>query len=141
MGTIKKFEDIEAWKRARELSNAIYKLTSDGSFSKDFVLRDQMQRSVISISSNIAEGFERGGDGEFGQFLAIAKGSCGELRSQLYLAFDQKYFNKSKFDELVENALIISRLISSLMKYLRNSSVGGVRFKQNKADSSKLQRT
>jgi four helix bundle protein len=89
VGTIKQFEDLEAWKKARELGNAIYKVTSDGSFSRDFVLRDQIRRAVVSISSNIAEGFERSGDGEFNRFLAIAKGSCGELRSQLYLAFDQ----------------------------------------------------
>jgi len=83
MSKIEKFEDIEAWKRARELTKTIYELTDKGLLARDFGLRDQLRRSAISIMANIAEGFERGGDKEFRQFLAIAKGSVGELKAQL----------------------------------------------------------
>ena len=81
---IQNFEDLEIWKEARGLTQAIYRLTRDSRFSKDFGLRDQIQRAAISIMSNIAEGFERGGNQEFIQFLYVAKGSCGEVRSQLH---------------------------------------------------------
>jgi four helix bundle protein len=86
MAKIENFEDIESWKIARELTRQIYKISSTGDFSCDFPLRDQIRRSTISIMSNTAEGFERGGDKEFLQFLSIAKGSCGEARSQLFIA-------------------------------------------------------
>ena len=85
MAVIEKFEDIEAWQEARKLTHEIYKLTSSGNFSKDFALKDQVRRAVISVMSNIAEGFERRGDKEFHHFLSIAKASAGELRSQLYV--------------------------------------------------------
>ncbi len=85
MGTIKKFEDIEAWQKARELVKAIYRETNIGTFSKDYGLKDQMRRAAVSILSNIAEGFERGGDKEFVQFIAMAKGSSAEVRAQLYV--------------------------------------------------------
>ena len=84
MSTIQKFEDLEAWKIAREVTRDIYKLSSKGEFIKDFGLRDQIRRSAVSIMSNIAEGFERDGDKEFVQFLSIAKGSAGEGRSHIY---------------------------------------------------------
>jgi four helix bundle protein len=83
---IRKFEDLESWKKARELTNAVHGATATGSFARDFGLKDQIRRASISILSNIAEGFERGGDREFLQFLAMAKGSCGEVRAQLYVA-------------------------------------------------------
>jgi len=86
---IKKFEDLESWKKARTLTNEVYKATTAGNFVRDFALKDQIRRASISILSNIAEGFERGGDKEFLQFLAVAKGSCGEVRAQLYIALDQ----------------------------------------------------
>ena len=92
MAKIKKFEDIESWKRARILTKQIYEITSMGKFGRDFGLEDQIRRAAVSVLSNIAEGFERGGDQEFLQFLAVAKGSCGELRAQLYVALDQEYF-------------------------------------------------
>ncbi len=87
---IKNFEDLEIWKDARALMRAIYQLTKDPKFSKDFGLRDQIQRAAVSILSNIAEGFERGGNQEFIQFLYVAKGSCGEVRSQLYVAYGSR---------------------------------------------------
>ena len=86
---VKNFEDLEIWKDARALTRAIYQLTSDSKFSKDLGLRDQIRRASVSIMSNIAEGFERGGNQEFIQFLYVAKASCGEVRSQLYVAMDQ----------------------------------------------------
>lgn len=84
---IKKFEEIESWKKARLLTSKIYQTTGTGNFARDFGLKDQIRRASISILSNIAEGFERGGDKEFLQFLAMAKGSCGEVRAQLYVAW------------------------------------------------------
>ena len=88
MSTFTRFEDIEAWRQARVLCGEIYRVSGKGPFAKDFGLRDQIQRASVSIMSNIAEGFERSGTGEFIQFLTIAKGSAGEMRSQLYIAFD-----------------------------------------------------
>ena len=125
---IKTFEDIESWKRARALTNDIYKATSTGDFSRDFELRKQIRRACISILSNIAEGFERGGDKEFLQFLAIAKGSCGEVRAQLYVALDQQYLSKDIFQQLSEQAARVGQLLSGLMRYLKNSSLRGNKF-------------
>src|ERR687892_445730 len=88
---VKNFEDLEIWKDARRLTQEIYQLTKDSKFSTDFALRDQIQRAAVSIMSNIAEGFERGGNQGFIQFLFVAKASCGEVRSQLYVALDQSY--------------------------------------------------
>ena len=85
---ISKFEELIAWQKSRELVTAIYKVTNGKEFSRDFGLRDQIQRAAVSIMSNIAEGFERAGRAEFHQFLVIAKGSCAEVRSQLYVALD-----------------------------------------------------
>src|ERR1700687_534406 len=100
MATFKKFEDITAWQKARELTREIYTVTSQGTFSKDFGLKDQIRRASVSIMSNIAEGFERSGTGEFIQFLATAKGSSGEVRSQLYVALDQGYITDAAFKHL-----------------------------------------
>src|SRR5713101_2589918 len=118
MGKIKTFEDIESRKRARSLTKNIYQVTATGKFAHDFGLKDQMRRATVSILSNIAEGFERGGDKEFLQFLALAKGSCGEVRAQLYVALDQAYLNDAQFQKLIEKAMEVSRLIAGLMKYL-----------------------
>ena len=130
MATFKKFEDINAWQQARELTREIYTVTSQGTFSKDFGLKDQIRRASVSIMSNIAEGFERSGTAEFSQFLATAKGSAGEVRSQLYVAFDQGYLSKEGFEALSSNATQISRMISGLMSYLRRSGAKGTKFKK-----------
>src|SRR5688500_16284579 len=104
MATIERFEDIEAWKRARLLTKAVYDISNAGPFARDFGLRNQIRRAAVSAMSNIAEGFERGGDHEFIQQLAIAKGSCGEVRSQLYVAFDLNYVTEEVFQKLLDEA-------------------------------------
>jgi four helix bundle protein len=129
MSKINKFEDIESWKIAREVTKHIYEASSAGNFSRDFALRDQIRRAVISIMSNIAEGFERGGDKEFIQFLAVGKGSCGEARAQLYVALDQNYITQAQFDFISSKLVEIGRLISGLMKYLQQSDLRGNKFK------------
>ncbi len=127
---IESFEDIESWGKARELTNLIYHHSKRGEFSRDYGLRDQIRRASISILSNIAEGFERGGDKEILQFLATAKGSCGEVRSQLYVALDQEYLTQADFDELRKKAISISRLISGFMTYLQHSDLRGSKYNQ-----------
>ena len=129
MTKIEKFEDIESWKIARETTRLIYQVSVKGDFSRDFALRDQIRRSSISIMSNIAEGFERGGDKEFLQFLSIAKGSCGEARSQLYIALDAGYVAKDEFDSIYNKLNETGRLISGLMKYLKQSDLRGSKFR------------
>lgn len=127
--TIKKFEDLESWRNARKLTHRVYEATATGSFARDFGLKDQIRRASISILSNIAEGFERGGDKEFLQFLAMAKGSCGEVRAQLYVAIDQGYLSQSVFETLSADAAEIGRLISGLMKYLSKSDLKGSKYR------------
>jgi len=133
MGKIERFEDIEAWKEARMLTKQIYAVTEQGRFAKDFALRDQMRRAAVSILSNIAEGFERDGDKEFGQFLSQAKGSAGELRAQLYVALDANYIDQTKFDQLTLQCGRISRLLAGFMKYLRQSDLAGVKYRKTGA--------
>ena len=110
---IKNFEDLEIWQTARRLAQEIYICSRSPKFSKDFALRDQMQRAAVSVMSNIAEGFERGGNQEFVQFLYIAKGSCGEVRSQLYVALDQDYVDR----KLVDTLLIMLKQLSVKIKH------------------------
>ena len=122
MAKINFFEEIIAWQKARELNADIYLLTNrNENFSKDFGLREQIRRSSISISSNIAEGFERETTKEFIRLLYIAKASAGEFRSQLYLAFDLNYISKENFEELKIKVNDISKLISGLIKYLNTT--------------------
>ena len=130
MARIQKFEEYEAWKKARDMGKAIYRVTSTGSFSRDFGLRDQIRRARVSAMSNIAEGFERGGDKEFRQFLAVAKGSVGEVKSQLYVALDAGFLTAKAFDDLYALATETSRLIAGLMRYLKDSDFKGVKYKE-----------
>ncbi len=130
MAKIEKFEDIESWKAAREVTKMIYDASgSTESFRKDFALTNQIRRAAISIVSNIAEGFERGGNKEFLQFLSVAKGSCGEVRAQLYIALDQIYIDETEFRKISDKLLETSRLISGFMKYLQQSELRGEKFK------------
>jgi four helix bundle protein len=126
--TIKRFEDIEAWKKARELNRAIYRVTREKAFASDYALRDQIRRASISVMSNIAEGFERDGNAEFRQFLYVAKGSSGEVRSQLYAALDAEYIDQQTFDRLTALALDASRLIAGFIAYLEQSDLKGKKF-------------
>ena len=122
MAKFNSFEEIISWQKARELNVIIYRvINSNDLFSKDFGLRDQIRRASISISSNIAEGFERQTTKEFIRFLYIAKASAGEVRSQLYLAFDINYISKSEFKELKLKINEVSKLISGLLKYLQST--------------------
>lgn len=130
MATFKRFEDIEAWQRARELTRKIYKITKAGPFARDFGLKDQIRDASVSMMSNIAEGFERSGTGEFAQFLAIAKGSAGEVRSELYVALDQEYITPTVFQVLCAEAECISRMVTGLMGYLRGSAFKGTKYKK-----------
>ena len=114
MANISRFEDFIAWQKARALTSQIYKLTERARFAKDFGLRDQIQRAAVSTMSNIAEGFERGKPTEFHQFLSIAKGSNGELRSQLYVALDVNYVDSDMFTVVMANAEEVGRLIGGL---------------------------
>src|SRR6266705_1124364 len=103
MATFKKFEEIEAWKKARELTKRVYRISRTSSFAKDLGLRDQIRRASVSVMSNIAEGYDRSGTGEFVQFLSTAKGSAAEVRCQLYVAADQGYIQEDDFTQ--HNAL------------------------------------
>ena len=127
--TIRKFEEIESWRKARTLTNEIYQATSSGKFFRDFGLKDQIRRASVSILSNIAEGFERGGDKEFSQFLGIAKGSCGEVRAQLYVALDQGYLSQEIFDSLSTKAVEVSELLSGFIRYLKGSPFRGNKYR------------
>ena len=129
MATFQRLEDIEVWQKARELTRGIYTISGHGSFAKDFALRDQIRRASVSIMSNIAEGFERSGTAEFVQFLAVAKGSAGEVVSQIYVAGDQRYIDPDQCGRLLAMADEISRMIGGLMTYLRTSGIRGAKYK------------
>ncbi len=128
MAKIERFEDITAWQKARLLTQEVYTASNHAEFARDYPLRDQIRRATLSIISNIAEGFERDGDKEFVQFLSVAKGSCGEVRAQLYVALDQAYLTEERFRQLTELAEEISRLLARFIHYLRDSSKRGWKF-------------
>ena len=126
MAKIERFEDLIAWQKARELTRAIYEVTRHGAFAKDYGLSGQIQRAAVSIMSNLAEGFERGGRGEFHQFLSTAKASCAEVRSQLYVALDVGYLDKSVFDRLMQQAEEVARIVGGLrVSVQRQKDYGG----------------
>ena len=118
MGKIRRFEDIEAWKRARELTRKIYEITSKGAFAKDYSLRDQIRRASVSIMLNIAEGFARKTDKEFARFLVQAHGSAAEVQSALYVALDQNYSTQTEFDSLYTFIEQLSKMIMKFTLYL-----------------------
>jgi four helix bundle protein len=131
MGTIRRFEDIEAWKKARELNREVHRITRCGEFARDYALRDQMRKASISIVSNISEGFERDGNAEFRQFLYIAKGSAGEVRSQLYAALDAEYIDQPTFDRLTALAFDAGRPINGFIRNIERSDPTGRKFTPN----------
>ena len=129
MAKIQQFEELNSWKKGRLLIKEVYQITSAQPFYKDYALRDQMRRAVISISANIAEGFERGSNKEFIYFLSIAKASCGEVRSLLYPALDLGYIDKSSFHAVRSLSLDITKLLGGHIKYLKSSNYKGYRKK------------
>jgi len=121
MATVERFEDLEVWQAARDVVNAIYKISSAGAFSKDYALRDQIRRAAISIPSNIAEGFSRHSNKEFIQFLFISKGSTAEVQSQLYTALDQDYISQETFDSIYATLEVVAKQLSRFITYLKES--------------------
>ena len=126
---IERFEDLEIWQEARDLCKFVFSITLSDAFKKDFKFRDQIRASSGSIMDNIAEGFERGGNKEFMQFLYIAKGSCGETRSQSYRAFDFQYLSNEECASLLEKTTSLSKRISSFITYLKNSDLKGTKYR------------
>lgn len=121
MGKFASFEEITSWQKSRIFNKRVYLITEEVTFKNDFDFVRQIRRASLSISSNIAEGFERNTDKEFMHFLFIAKASAGEVRSQLYLAFDLNYITKEIFEELLNEVSEISKLIAGFIKYLQSS--------------------
>lgn len=129
MATIKRFEDILSWQKARELNKMLGSLIDSGKFKRSYKLIDQIESSCGSIMDNIAEGFERSGNREFLQFLYISKGSCGEFRSQLYRAFDRNFLAQEEFDDLYSRSMEIIVMLQGLIEYLESSEMKGAKFK------------
>ncbi len=119
----KKLEEIEVWRRGCRLAVDIYKLTKSADFNSDWGLRDQIRRAAVAIPSNIAEGYGRDTDAEFNRFLMIARGSCTELRTQIYIAHAVGYFKKQTADKLIDECAQIASMLSGLSKYLKKSSI------------------
>jgi four helix bundle protein len=129
MAKIERFQDLEAWKMARRITNKVYGISRQDKFARDFTLCNQIRRAAISILSNIAEGFERNGDKEFLQFLSVAKASAAEVYAQLYVALDQKYIDEAQFNEIAGDLEETGRIIGGLMKYLQQSEMRGSKFR------------
>lgn len=118
---IQQFEDTEAWRKARVLVDAVHRLSSNGQWKNDWPLRDQIQRAAISVTANIAEGFDGQTDGDFIQFLVYSRRSASEVQSHLYLAYDRGYLSKADADRLQQQVLEVKRLINGFIRYLRTS--------------------
>lgn len=129
MSSIKRFEDILSWQKARDLNCKIGEMIGSGRFKHNFRLINQIEGSAGSIMDNIAEGFERSGNREFLQFLYVAKGSCGEFRSQLYRCLDRHYINEEEFQQLFEMSREIIVLLQRLIEYLETSTMKGNKYK------------
>ena len=121
MARVEHFEDLEVWKLARSLTGKIYSFSRVGAFAKDFGFRDQICRAAVSIVSNIAEGFERRSNSQFVQFLAIANGSAGEIRAQLYIALDLGYIVQEQFTDAFDDIVRIGKMLTSLTRHLRTT--------------------
>ncbi|MDQ2975888.1 MAG: four helix bundle protein [Acidobacteriota bacterium] len=121
---VEKFEDLIAWQKARKLTARIYKTTNQGNFARDYSRKDQIRRAAVSTMSNIAEGFERGGAAEFHRFLVMAKGSCAELRNQLYIALDVAYIPADAFDSLMGEAIEVGKIIGGLRASIQRQRAG-----------------
>jgi len=126
------FEDILVWQKSREFDKDVFKIIFSSKIKNDFALKDQLLRSTGSIMDNIAEGFERGGKKEFIHFLTISKGSCAEVKSQLYRALDRNYISQIEFDKLSINSEEILKMLGGFIEYLNQSQLDGVKFKTTK---------
>lgn len=120
MSTFKRFEDIEAWQKARELVNLLYNITNTGKFKSDYSLKDQINRASLSIMLNIAEGFGRRSNKEFINFLVMSHGSTSEIQSAMYAAIDRKHIDSETFNNIYSKCTEISKMIMGLIKYLRD---------------------
>ena len=129
MATVKRFEDLEVWQKARKLENKIYELTETGKLSKDYKLKDQVNDASGSVMDNIAEGFGRGSRLEFIQFLTVARSSASEVQSQLYRCLDRKYISSEQFQELYNQADEVCKMITGFIGYLNKSEHKGQKFK------------
>ena len=125
MATITNFRELKCWQVARMLAKDIYSLTRHSEFAKDYGLKDQIQRAAVSIGSNIAEGFERDSNAEFMKFLSYAKGSVGEVSSQLYTALDVGYVTLQELETLEKQLMALGRMIGKLQVSLKNSDLRG----------------
>jgi four helix bundle protein len=134
---VRSFEDLHVYQQARELTSDVYALSRLSAFAKDYGLVDQTRRAAVSIMSNIAEGFERGTKKEFIQFLYVAKGSCGELRAQLAVAWDQKYVSGKDHEQLTNKCRLISGMLGNLIARLRESPAKGPKFSEPRRQSEK----
>jgi len=123
-----RFEELEIWQDARELCRLVYEITSIEPFSKDYRFKDQMRAATGSVMDNIAEGFGRGGNNEFISFLSISNGSCNEVRSQAYRAFDCNYIDEDVFNELLARTVKESKKITSFIQYLKRSERRGPKY-------------
>jgi len=121
---ITRFEDLQAWQQARVLANLIYDATDQGSFAKDFKLRDQIRGAAGSVMYNCAEGFDAGFDNEFAVFLKYARRSASEIQSEIYLALDRKYVDEATFKKIYDKATETKKIINALIAYLRKSKTG-----------------
>jgi four helix bundle protein len=130
VGNSKSFEEFDVWKNARLITNRIYDLSGKGNFATDFALKNQMRSAAISIMSNIGEGHERGSDKENIQFLSYAKGSAGEVRSQLYIAFDRKYITREEFEEVYALLINEGKMLGGYIKYIKDNGFRGNKFRK-----------
>jgi four helix bundle protein len=135
MASLRRFEDIEAWRQARDLTRLVYSCSSRDGFRRDLALQSQIRRAAVSVMSNIAEGFERDGSAEFRQFLAIAKGSAAEVESQLYVALDAGYITETDFCEMQCQPRSVKRLLAGFMRYLRQTPLRGYKYRRPRQQS------
>lgn len=129
MATAKRFEDLEIWRESRKLALEIIKISKETELKKDFKLKAQIKSASGSIMDNIAEGFERNGNTEFRQFLSVAKGSAGEVRSQPYRIYDNEYIDKKTFEFLIEEYQKLSGKLNNFISYLNNQDFKGTKFR------------
>jgi len=125
---VERFEDLDIWKEARELYGLVFEITSSVPFASDFRFRDQIRAASGSVMDNISEGFDRGGNKEFSQFLSISMGSAAEVRSQSYRDFDSKYIDESQLEDMLKRTESISRKTFTLIQYLKTTDIKGIKY-------------